>query len=136
MAMKRVLFIGAGFKIITDKIWCFKLIELHPEHTDFLVSLVDNIFDLMEIFSNQYYVDAKFVGSASIKKILPVLVPDLTYKSLNIQKGDQASERWEYMIGDKATGEEKQATKEDLLEYCKLDTMAMVRIWEFLKFLV
>ncbi len=109
-----------------------KLIELHPEHADFLMSLVDNIFDLMEIFSNQYYVDPKFVGSASIKKILPVLVPDLTYKSLHIQKGDQASERWEYMIGDKATKEEKQTIKEDLLEYCKLDTMAMVRIWDVL----
>jgi hypothetical protein len=110
-----------------------KLMEVHPEHTDFFLSLVDNIFDLMEIFSKQYYVDPKFMGSASIKKVLPVLVPELTYKNLNIQKGDQASERWEYMIGDQATEEEKQTIKEDLLEYCKLDTMAMVRIWEFLK---
>jgi hypothetical protein len=86
----------------------------------------------MEIFSKQYYVDAKFKGSASIKKVLPVLVPELTYKNLNIQKGDQASERWEYMISDKVTEEEKQAIMQDLLEYCKLDTMAMVRIWEFL----
>lgn len=110
-----------------------KLIEVHPEHAEFFEQLLDNIFDLMEIFSKQYYVDAKFKGSASIKKVLPVLVPELTYKNLNIQKGDQASERWEYMIGNEATEEEKQTIKEDLLEYCKLDTMAMVRIWEVLK---
>jgi hypothetical protein len=109
-----------------------KLIEVHPEHAEFFEQLLDNIFDLMEIFSKQYYVDAKFKGSASIKKVLPVLVPELTYKNLNIQKGDQASERWEYMISDKVTEEEKQAIMQDLLEYCKLDTMAMVRIWEFL----
>lgn len=53
-------------------------------------------------------------------------------KKFNIQKGDQASERWEYMIGEEATEEEKQTIKEDLLEYCKLDTKAMVRIWECL----
>lgn len=110
-----------------------KLIEVHPEYAEFLETINDNIFDLMEIFSKQYYVDAKFMGSASIKKVLPVLVPDLTYKSLNIQKGDQASERWEYMISDQISEEEKEVIKNDLLMYCKLDTMAMVRIWEFLK---
>jgi hypothetical protein len=110
-----------------------KLIEVHPKYAEFLETINDNIFDLMEIFSKQYYVDAKFMGSASIKKVLPVLVPELTYKSLNIQKGDQASERWEYMISDRITPEEKEAIKNDLLTYCKLDTLAMVRIWEFLR---
>lgn len=109
-----------------------KLIEVHPEHAEFFEAILDNIFDLMEIFSKQYYVDAKFMGSASIKNILPVLVPELTYKNLNIQKGDQASERWEYMIGE-ASAAEKEEIKADLLEYCKLDTMAMVRIWEVLR---
>ena len=75
-----------------------KLAELHPEHAEFFEVINEKMFDLMTIFSKNYYVDPKFMGSASIKKVLPVIVPDLTYKSLNISKGDQASERWERMI--------------------------------------
>lgn len=74
------------------------------------------------------YVDARFKGSASIKNILPVLVPELTYKTLNIQKGDQAVERWEKMINPNTPKEEKKQIAKDLLEYCALDTMAMVKI--------
>ena len=86
----------------------------------------------MTMFSKNYYVDARFKGSASIKNVLPVIVPELTYKVLGIQKGDQAVERWEKMIFADIHPDEKKEIKKDLLEYCKLDTLAMVRIWEFL----
>jgi hypothetical protein len=109
-----------------------KLAELHPEHADFLEDLNDRMFDLMTIFSTNLYVDAAFKGSASIKNVLPVLVPELTYKALGIQKGDQAVERWEKMIDSDTPQEEKEQIAKDLLEYCKLDTLAMVRIYEYL----
>ena len=109
-----------------------KLAELHPNHADFLIGLNDRMFDLMTMFSKNYYVDARFKGSASIKNVLPVIVPELTYKVLGIQKGDQAVERWEKMIFADIHPDEKKEIKKDLLEYCKLDTLAMVRIWEFL----
>lgn len=110
-----------------------KLAELHPSHAAFLESLNDRMFDLMTIFSENLYVDARFKGSASIKNVLPVLVPELTYKTLNVQKGDQAVERWERMISPDTSGEEKGGIAKDLLAYCALDTMAMVRIYEFLR---
>ena len=110
-----------------------KLAELHPDHADFLIGLNDRMFDLMTIFSKNYYVDARFKGSASIKNVLPVIVPELTYKALGIQKGDQAVERWEKMIFGDIHPDEKKEIEKDLLEYCKLDTLAMVRIWEFLR---
>ena len=109
-----------------------KLAELHPNHADFLESLNDRMFDLMTIFSENLYVDARFKGSASIKNVLPVLVPELTYKALNVQKGDQAVERWEKMINPNTPKEEKEQITKDLLEYCALDTMAMVKIYQFL----
>jgi hypothetical protein len=109
-----------------------KLAELHPNHAAFLESLNDRMFDLMTIFSKDLYVDARFKGSASIKNVLPVLVPELTYKALNVQKGDQAVERWEKMISPNTPKEEKEQIAKDLLEYCALDTMAMVKIYEFL----
>ncbi len=109
-----------------------KLAELHPDHASFLEGLNDRMFDLKEIFSKDLYVDAGFKGSASIKNVLPIVVPHLTYKALGIQKGDQAVERWEKMIDSETPQEEKDQIAKDLLEYCKLDTFAMVEIYRFL----
>jgi len=113
-----------------------KLAELHPDYAKFLEEINEGMFDLKTIFSENYYVDSAFKGSASIKRVLPVIVPELTYKALNIHKGDQASERWEKMISPDTSPEEKQKIKEDLLEYCKMDTWAMVKIYERLKELI
>ncbi|MBU1143660.1 MAG: DUF2779 domain-containing protein [Firmicutes bacterium] len=113
-----------------------KLAELHPEHAIFLEAINDRMFDLKEIFSKDYYTDAKFKGSASIKNVLPVLIPELSYKTLNVQKGDQAVERWEKMIDPETSKDEKDQIAKDLLEYCKLDTFAMVEIYQFLKGLI
>jgi hypothetical protein len=110
-----------------------KLGEIHPEYAPFLKELNDKMFDLMEIFSDGHYVDPAFKGSASIKKVLPVIVPSLSYKTLNIHEGSQASERWEKLISIKTSQEEKDKIAKDLLDYCKLDTWAMVEIYRFLK---
>lgn len=110
-----------------------KLAELHPEYALFLKELNDKMFDLMTIFSEGHYVDPAFKGSASIKKVLPVIVPSLSYKTMNIHEGSQASERWEKLISAKTSQTEKDKIAKDLLEYCKLDTWAMVEIYRFLK---
>ena len=110
-----------------------KLAELHPDFAKFLENINEGMFDLMTIFSENYYVDSAFKGSASIKRVLPVIVPELSYKILNISKGDQASERWEKMISSDTSEEEKKQIEKDLLAYCKMDTWAMVKIYEFLK---
>lgn len=109
-----------------------KLAKLHPEYSDFLEEMNDNIFDLKTIFSKNYYVDYRFKGSASIKNVLPVLIPELSYNSLNIRKGDQASERWEKMMHQDTSAEEIEKIRKDLLEYCQLDTWAMVKIYDYL----
>ncbi len=110
-----------------------KLAELHPEYASFLKEINDKMFDLMTIFSDGYYVDPAFKGSASIKKVLPVLVPSLNYSVMNISKGDQASERWEKLISASTSASDKEKIKRDLLDYCALDTWAMVEIYRKLK---
>lgn len=64
-----------------------KLAELHTNYAGFLETLNDKMFDLMAIFSKNYYVDLAFKGSPGIKKVLPVIVPELTYKIYIYQKG-------------------------------------------------
>jgi hypothetical protein len=66
-------------------------------------------------------------GSYSIKKVLPALVPELSYQNLNIQEGGTASNTFTAMLQGNFTGDVEQ-TRKDLLAYCELDTLAMVRI--------
>lgn len=71
-------------------------------------------------------------GFSSIKKVLPALYPDdpeLDYNGLSlIHKGDEASNAF-LSLKDKSP-EEQEEIRNALLEYCKLDTLAMVKIWE------
>lgn len=108
-----------------------ELAVLQPAYADRLLNLNERTFDLMDIFKKQDYVDFRFRGSSSIKNVLPVLVPTLSYKNLNISKGDVAMLEWDNLIHH-YSGEQKEQTIKDLLEYCKLDTWAMVEIWKYL----
>jgi hypothetical protein len=83
----------------------------------FYEQLNERIKDLMIPFSNGWYVDKDFLGSASLKYVLPVLVPELSYKDLNIQEGTTAQRIW------------METVLQDLDKYCELDTLAMVRIY-------
>ncbi|MFZ5376474.1 MAG: DUF2779 domain-containing protein [Patescibacteria group bacterium] len=103
---------------------------LQPMLADELALINERIYDLMDIFSKGLYVDYRFHGSASIKKVLPVLVPNLSYADLEIGEGATAMTRWWEMVNGNA---EKDQTARDLLKYCELDTWAMVEIWKRLK---
>ncbi len=102
-----------------------------PDKADFLNNINSRLVDLEEIFKKHHlYVDARFGGLTSIKKVLPVICPRLTYDGLDVQDGTDAMEVWEKMILNPDTAEEH-AT--NLLAYCKMDTLAMVEIYKFLK---
>lgn len=99
-----------------------------PEAAEFLADINNRMVDLMIPFSQNYYVDADFCGSASIKNVLPVLVPELSYKTLDIQEGGTAQRLWMEAALDGKHPDEKEKIFSDLVEYCKLDTLAMVEI--------
>jgi hypothetical protein len=110
-----------------------ELSVLCPEFCDQLMSINQRTYDLMEIFSLGLYVDYRFHGSASIKKVLPVLCPELSYKELDINEGTKAMLQWHEMVYGNLSESEKEKIRFDLLTYCKLDTWAMVEIWRKLK---
>lgn len=109
-----------------------ELAELHPEERDFLENINDRIFDLMKVFKKDYQ-HPDFQGSASIKKVLPVILPELSYKSLDIQNGTMALSEWEKMIQGDVSDSDRKHIRENLLKYCALDTRAMVEIYKKLK---
>ncbi len=105
--------------------------EMYPKYAEFMKSVNERVFDLKEIFSKQMYVDAGFEGSCSIKKVLPVIVPSLSYKELeDVQEGGVASLYW-YKYIYSGSGEKDRIVR-SLLKYCELDTLAMVEIWRVL----
>jgi len=73
-----------------------------------------------------------FFGSFSIKKVLPVLVPDLSYEGLEVADGDTAITRFARMARGEITADAMEVTRRQLLEYCRMDTLAMVRLHETL----
>ena len=108
-----------------------EMAKCFPEKSDFLLGLNDRMVDLEDIFKKAY-VDARFDGKTSIKNVLPVLCPKLTYKNLDVQDGASAIDAWQKMVSSSSEKEQQQIAS-DLLEYCKRDTYAMVKIYTFLR---
>lgn len=106
------------------------LAEEYPSDAPFLLGLNERVVDLMELFARHYWVDPAFQGSASIKKVLPVLAPELSYSNLTISNGSEASTLWPQAIveGEELKSYPREELLRDLEIYCAQDTYAMIRI--------
>jgi hypothetical protein len=107
-----------------------KLAQAFPDYAVQLEAIATRLWDLEDIFKH-HYKHPDFRGSTSIKNVLPVLVPNLSYKTLNVQRGDQAQTIWENMIAC-ADPVEKQRLMNGLRAYRQLNTLAMVEIYRSL----
>ncbi|SEQ02950.1 protein of unknown function [Hyunsoonleella jejuensis] len=107
------------------------LITVYPQYTNEINNIIDRLKDLMIPFQKRWYYTPEMKGSYSIKYVLPALVPDLSYQELNIKEGGTASTVFAQMASGEYHGDYEK-TRKDLLEYCKLDTYAMVKIFEVL----
>jgi len=107
-----------------------ELAAIHPEYAEFLTNLNQRIYDLGDFINLGYYLHPGFKGSWSIKHVLPVMVHELSYEDMEINKGDQAMLTWWRIINGEIPESEIEKTKKDMLKYCELDTLAMVKIWQ------
>lgn len=107
--------------------------DMLPEYKEAMEAINDRVVDLIIPFKNKWYDDPRFGGSASIKQVLPVLCPELSYKGLGIQEGGSAQRLWMEAILDNKRVDQKDQILADLIEYCKLDTLAMVEIYKKLR---
>jgi Domain of unknown function(DUF2779) len=89
--------------------------------------------DLRDIFAEQLFVHPDFRGSTSIKAVMPVLVPELSYDGLSIKEGATASEQWWKMTAEDTPAGERERIARALREYCGLDSYAMYAIWGALR---
>jgi hypothetical protein len=105
----------------------------YPEYAAFLEGLNARVIDLMKPFADETITDPAFKGSASIKAVLPVLVPELSYDDLDIREGASASRLWKEVTLTNPDSEDREKVFADLEKYCTLDTWAMVAIHEKLQ---
>lgn len=111
-----------------------RLAEIYPQISNELMAIHDNIKDLMAPFASKSYYHPKMQGSYSIKYVLPALVPEFesAYKDLNlIHHGGEAMQAYAAIACMNET--QRDVYKKALLEYCKLDTLAMVKVLEKLR---
>jgi len=103
-----------------------------PEYSEEIEKIILRIKDLMIPFQRKYYYAPEMNGSYSIKAVLPSLVPELSYDKLKIKEGGLASITFEGLQAETDMMIIAE-TREQLLEYCKMDTLAMVKILEKLE---
>jgi hypothetical protein len=109
------------------------LAAMAPSHDRFFEDVDARMVDLMDVFRTGLYQHPGFRGSASLKKVLPVVVPGMTYQALQIRDGEAAMQAWWMRVEGGLEGEPRKALRQALLDYCAQDTAAMVAIWKELK---
>jgi hypothetical protein len=111
---------------------CTRLKEIardFPQYQEKIEEILERVVDLIVPFRRKHLYTPEMNGSYSLKSVLPALVPDLSYGDLEIQEGGTASETYEslYYDGDPDSIAQK---RENLLRYCEMDTVSMVRVLE------
>lgn len=104
-----------------------------PEVAEAIERIIGRVVDLEPIARNRFYHPSQH-GSWSLKVLLPALCPDLDYGALEgVHDGNEAQQAYLEAVARDTTPERREEIRRQLLEYCKLDTLALVRIWEFFK---
>ncbi len=109
-----------------------EIAETFPVYRKQIEERISRIKDLMVPFQKKYYYTNDMQGSYSIKYVLPALIPDLSYKDLDINEGGLASIAFESLYYETDMFKISEI-RNNLLEYCKLDTFAMVKLLEKLE---
>jgi hypothetical protein len=107
------------------------LMRAFPDLAGSLQAIISRLVDLHPFIADHVY-HPDFRGSFSIKKVLPALVPDLSYQELVIRDGDTAITRFARMARGEIPAKEVSLTRQELLHYCAVDTLAMVKLHDAL----
>jgi hypothetical protein len=108
-----------------------KLEELFPDLFYPLESIRQRIVDLLPIVKRCYYHPDQ-QGSWSLKAVIEPMT-GMSYSELEgVQVGTEAGAAYIECLDSTTSHERKEQLRRQMLEYCQLDTLATVRIWQFL----
>jgi hypothetical protein len=108
-----------------------RLGEFYPELIPELEKIAERLVDLLPL-ARQHYYHPDMMGSWSIKDVLPTVVPELNYNDLDgVHDGGEAQLAYIEAIQTESSSERRRLIERQMLEYCKLDTLALVKLVEF-----
>jgi hypothetical protein len=108
-----------------------ELAKRFPRLQQSLLAINARVVDLLRVAEENYYHPSQ-EGSWSLKKVLPAIAPDLNYDTLDgVQDGGSAMTAYQEAISPLTEETQKKEISEQLLAYCKLDTTALLRLWQF-----
>ncbi len=108
-----------------------KAMHLFPEYGAALKAIMKRFKDLSEPFQKKHYYRKEMKGSYSMKSLLPALVPELNFDDLPIKNGVAALAAFENLQNETDLFK-AQEIRDNLIEYCKMDTLGLVKIMEAL----
>ncbi|MDF1500572.1 MAG: DUF2779 domain-containing protein [Anaerolineales bacterium] len=108
------------------------LAETYPEQVPEIEQRIERMVDLLDPFKQRAYWHPGMGGSNSLKKVLPVFASELKYGEMQVSDGDQAMAVFVSLAGENDLAKTEEL-RQALWEYCKLDTLAMVRILDGLR---
>lgn len=106
-----------------------ELRSLYPDLSTELDLLTNRMVDLEAIIKKNFY-HPDFHGSTSIKKVILALALDISYDDLQIKDGDSALATFAYLARNRYDEAEAESAKRNLLEYCKRDTLAELKLFQ------
>jgi len=123
-----VLVYNRGFESRINR----ELGQTFPRYQLELENINDRMIDLLVPFRSRHLYHPQMMGSASLKSVLPAFVPDLSYIDMEISDGDTASAMYLDCVNDIVSDADKDTIFKNLREYCKLDTLAEVKLLDVL----
>ncbi len=103
-----------------------------PEFAGRIKKMQSRLWDLLAVVRNHVYHSA-FAGSYSLKSVLPALVPELSYEGMEVANGQDAGLAWESLVRGTVDGAVRERTRKALLDYCRQDTLALVKLLETIR---
>lgn len=107
-----------------------ELAATFPDLADELLAINERIVDLLPITRKHYY-HSEMRGSWSLKAVLPTIGAGLGYDGMVVANGGMAQDAFLEMIDVGTEAERKEELRQGLLDYCALDTNALVQLVEF-----
>jgi predicted RecB family nuclease len=103
------------------------LAERFPDLAARLEATTSRLVDLHPLTKKHFY-HPDMLGSWSLKKVLPVIAPDLRYAAGEVQDGNAASAAWLEAQQPSVTPARRAALAAELTRYCALDTEGLIRL--------
>jgi predicted RecB family nuclease len=98
-----------------------------PEYAEQIYKIQHRLFDLLPVVREHTYHPA-YAGSYSLKSVLPAFVQEMSYRHLEVANGQDAGLAWESLVRGDLDCSDRERIRKALLNYCALDTRALVRL--------